>query len=236
MYEFTSRVRYSEIQPDGTMSLGAMLTRMQDCSVFHSDSIGRGPECWLESGFGWLIISWQVKIHSRPVFGTPITTRTWSYRFRGIEGDRIFTIRDDEGRTLAEANSRWIYFNRVTQKPARVPAVEIEGFGEEEPLADFSYSNRKIRLPEAEPVVQEAMHIQPINIDTNGHVNNLVYIDMAVAYLPADFEVGELRVQYLRQAMLGDVLVPKCYAQGESYFVSLENGGGEICAIVEFMR
>ena len=54
MYEFTSKVRYSEITPDGCMTLAALTTRMQDCSVFHSEAIGRGPECWLKEDAGWI--------------------------------------------------------------------------------------------------------------------------------------------------------------------------------------
>ena len=236
MYEFTSRVRYSEILPDGRMSLSAMLTRMQDCSVFHSESIGRGPECWLSSGFGWLIICWQVRIYGQPMFATRVTTRTWSYRFRGIEGDRNFVIEDDSGKVLAEADSRWVYFNRRTQKPTRVPSEEMEGFGQEEPLKDFPYTSRKILIPDKEPVIQAPLQIQPMNIDTNGHVNNLAYIDMAIPYLPADFTVRELRVQYLRQSMLGDVLIPKCCQDGPDFFVSLTLEDGSTCAVVKFSR
>ena len=235
MYEFTSRVRYSEIKPDGKMSLTALITRMQDCSVFHSESIGRGPETWIAGGQGWMIISWQILIHSIPAFGVPITTKTWAYRFRGIEGDRNFTILDPEGNILAEANSRWIYFDLRAQKPMRVPEEEMNGFGSEEPLDSFVYSPRRIFLPKTEPVSYEPLRVQPMSIDTNGHVNNLAYIDMAIPYLPDSFHVKELRVQYNHQAHLKDLLIPKVYTAEDGICIALGLDTGEVCAIAQFL-
>ena len=76
-YEFTSRVRYSEIAPDGAMTLPAIVSRMQDCSVFHSDAVGRGPAFWLTDERGWIIVSWQIVFRGTPHFGEALTTRTW---------------------------------------------------------------------------------------------------------------------------------------------------------------
>ncbi len=235
MYEFTSRVRYSEIRPDGTMSVGSLIRRMQDCSVFHSESIGRGPEFWLESGYGWMIVSWQIALHAMPRFGMPVTTKTWSYRFRGIEGDRNFVVLDEDGRLLAEANSIWIYFDLNAQKPIRVPDEEMNGFGVEEPLSSFSNTKRKIALPPVWDEEMEPLHVQPMNIDTNGHVNNLVYIEMALEYVPADFFVREIRVQYLAQARMGDAIIPRCFRDESRLLVALGAPGGENYAVAEFL-
>ena len=44
MYEFESRVRYSEIGHRGTMTLPALINYFQDCSTFHSEEVGLGME------------------------------------------------------------------------------------------------------------------------------------------------------------------------------------------------
>ena len=85
MYEFTSRVRYSEIGSDYHMKLSSLIARMQDCCVFHSSHVGFGPDIWISSRCAWLVLAWQVRIHSLHVFETPVTTRTWAYSFRGFE-------------------------------------------------------------------------------------------------------------------------------------------------------
>ena len=44
MYEFDSRVRYSEIDHTGNMTLPALINYFQDCSTFQSEDIGLGTE------------------------------------------------------------------------------------------------------------------------------------------------------------------------------------------------
>ena len=43
-YEFEGRVRYSEIDHRGTMTLPALINYFQDCSTFHSEAVGLGME------------------------------------------------------------------------------------------------------------------------------------------------------------------------------------------------
>lgn len=43
-YEFESKVRYSEIDHRGTMTLPALINYFQDCSTFQSEEIGYGME------------------------------------------------------------------------------------------------------------------------------------------------------------------------------------------------
>ena len=44
MYTFDSRVRYSEIDHTGNMTLPALINYFQDCSTFQSEDIGLGTE------------------------------------------------------------------------------------------------------------------------------------------------------------------------------------------------
>ena len=43
-YEFEARVRYSEIGHRGTMTIPALINYFQDCSTFHSETVGLGME------------------------------------------------------------------------------------------------------------------------------------------------------------------------------------------------
>ena len=49
-----------------------------------------------------------------------------------------------------------------------------------------------------------------------------------------DFTIRQLRVEYKRQALLGDQIIPYLAAEGERYVVSLNNPDGQPYAIVEF--
>ena len=44
-------------------------------------------------------------------------------------------------------------------------------------------------------------------IDSNHHMNNEKYVMLAQQLLPNDFEISELRVEYRKEAKLGDTVI-----------------------------
>ena len=61
MYSFESKVRYSEVGEDTRMTLYSVLNYFQDCSVFHSESVGRGTAVQGELGRAWVLTGWQIE-------------------------------------------------------------------------------------------------------------------------------------------------------------------------------
>jgi len=233
-YEFTSRVRYSEIGPDGRLTLSGLVNYLQDCAVFHSESIGYGPEVWARRQASWIITSWQIVINEFPKLAEEVTTKTWSYFLAGMEGRRNFTIRGSDGRLIAYVDSKWFFFDMQKQRPVHIPQAEIDGYGIEEKL-EMESAPRRILLPE-DCAVRRTFKVRPTHLDTNRHVNNEQYISMAAGYLPLGFVTHELRVIYHRQAKLGDIICPKVGRTGKGYVVSLDNEEGIPYAIAEFIQ
>ena len=99
----------------------------------------------------------------------------------------------------------------------------------------MDYAPRKIKLPE-DMIPQEAFVVQKHHLDTNHHVNNCQYICMAEDFLPADFEIYQMRAEYKMQAKLGDAICPKVKTEAEKIVVSLDDTEGKPYAIVEFQH
>ena len=148
MYQFDSRVRYSETDEEGRLSLTGILNYFQDCSTFQSEDLGMGVRYLTEHGRAWWLTSWQIVIDRYPVLGEKIVISTWPYDFKGIYGYRNFTLQDQEGGYLARAASVWFFFDTVRQKPARITPEDIRGYGEAQPRLTMDYASRKIALPE----------------------------------------------------------------------------------------
>lgn len=55
IYTFDSRVRYSEVDHQGTLTLPAMMNYLQDCSTFQSEDIGVGLSALRERKRAWLL-------------------------------------------------------------------------------------------------------------------------------------------------------------------------------------
>lgn len=77
----------------------------------------------------------------------------------------------------------------------------------------------------AEPVTAARHHI-----DTNQHVNNAQYVEIARELLPEKFTIRELRTEYKKAAVLGDVMYPKIGKTAEGYVVSLQDAAGNVFA------
>ncbi|MEE3420530.1 MAG: acyl-ACP thioesterase domain-containing protein [Lachnospiraceae bacterium] len=236
MYEYTSRVRYSEIDPDLHMTPSAVIARLEDGAVFHSE-VSRMPMlAQADMKEAWMVISWQVVFSRWPRFNQKITTRTWTCHFHGFEGCRDYTMTDEEGDVLVTATSRWCYMDLVGQHPMRVPQSVADNFGLEDPL-DMERAPRRIALPkDVEPEAGEGVRMTVSSLDNNGHVNNLEYVRIALGYFGQPIErLREMRVEYRTQAHLGDLLTPLVYKKENSVYVSLVNEEQTSCAIVRFM-
>ena len=104
MYHFDSRVRYSETDEQGQLSLTGILNYFQDCSTFQSEDLGMGVGYLKEHGRAWWLTSWQIVIDRYPSLGEEITVSTWPYDFKGLYGYRNFAITGSDGRYAARAN------------------------------------------------------------------------------------------------------------------------------------
>jgi len=73
-------------------------------------------------------------------------------------------------------------------------------------------------------------------LDTNNHVNNGKYITMALEYLPEAFETYELRAEYKKSAVYGDMIYPQVKLDGDTFYVALCDEEGNIYAGVAFRK
>ena len=61
-------------------------------------------------------------------------------------------------------------------------------------------------------------------------MNNAQYVDIARELLPEKFTIRELRIEYKKAAVLGDVMYPKIGKTAEGYVVSLQDAAGNVFA------
>ena len=131
MYQFESRVRYSEVDSERHLTLPAVMDYLQDCCTFQSEDMNIGVEYLAEQKQAWVLSSWEIKIRRYPVMGEKICVETWPYAFKGFYGYRNFRITNGRGEELVLANSVWVYMDMERMRPMRIPekvAVPVAGF------------------------------------------------------------------------------------------------------------
>ena len=147
---------------------------------------------------------------------------------------RNFCMETEDGERIAYANTYWTYINAENGLPVKLTERDTAGYEMEEKL-DMDYAPRKIILP-GEYEQQEAFAVQKHHLDTNHHVNNCQYVQMAMDYLPENFKIHQMRAEYKQQARLNDVICPARAVDENKTTVLLNDQKGEPYAVVEFKK
>lgn len=234
MYQFESRIRYSEVDADCRLTLSALMNYFQDCSSFHSESLGLGVEYLAQHHVTWMLSSWQICLNELPKLTDPVVIQTWPYEMKAFYGYRNFSMNRPDGSRLAYANSIWVLIDTDTGRPVKVPQEVIEAYGRDEQLP-MECSERKIPLPDG-LMVQGDLVVPSHFIDSNHHMNNEKYVVIALEYVDRDFPIGEIRVEYKKEAKLGDHVLVAVDKTAERITVALEDESGKPYAVIAFLR
>lgn len=210
MYTWETRIRYSEVDAQGLLRLPSVVDYFQDCSTFQSEDVGYGVK-WLASGHRvWVVNAWQIEITRRPMIGDRVIVGTNPYEIRGFLGLRNFFMQDQDGEMLIMANSVWSFLDLDKGTMERAPQEMADAYGLGEKL-DMTYLPRKIPFPSEGSLEEKpAIEVLTAHLDTNHHVNNgqFVHIALDTAFGDTLPDVSRLRVEYKKQAHLGDVFHP----------------------------
>lgn len=232
MYQYQTRIRYSELDESGHLKPEALLDYFQDCSTFQSEDLGIGIGYLKERNMVWVLSSWQIVAERYPLLGETVTVGTQPYEFRSFMGFRNFVMEDEAGNRIAYANSLFSLIDIETAHPMRPTEEMLEKYvlGEKIPM---DYAPRKIAIPDG-AVKGEEILILPHHLDVNHHVNNGQYVRIAMDCVPKGLKIHQLRVEYKKQVRLHEVLVPYvARTKTGAYVVALKNREDEVCCVVE---
>lgn len=230
-FEFATRIRYSEIAHDGLMTLPALIDLFQDCSIFHSEEIGFGPERLKRERKAWVLTHWHLVIDRYPRLGEQVTAGTFASGFKTVSATRNFYLRDAAGSLVARAHSTWGFIDLAAGKPVRPSAEHVAAYQIGTPL-EMPEESRKIALPN-EFEACKPFAVRRDLIDTNEHVNNSQYVRIALGALPCELRPRQARVDYRRSAVMGDIIQPRIAQEADRTVVVLAEADGVPYGVVE---
>lgn len=234
MFTFQSKVRYSELDEEGKLSIPSVVNYFQDCSTFQSESLGVGIEYLEKSKKIWMLSHWHILLENEARLCDEIEIGTWAYDFDKTFGYRNFVIRQGDKR-IASASSKWVLYGVEEGRPLKITEEDASMYKKELQL-EMETKDVRLRIgkemEERDPFVVRHYHI-----DTNGHVNNGKYIQMAMEFLPEDFKIREIVVEYKNQAACGATILPCVYEQNGWFVVALLEQQSRKCyALIGFQK
>lgn len=186
-------------------SIFSMLRFFEDIAMHQSEGRGIGLDYYEQQGVAWMLTQYDVSIHHAATLCSTVMVRTRPLAFRGMLATRSFAIYDEQDRCCVEAMSHWVFMDTRRRRPQRIPREMFNGYGIDRESADLV-------LPPALPLVTEAMDereftVRLSDIDLNGHVNNIHYVEWALEALPERLRregmLKEILVQFRRETHYG---------------------------------
>lgn len=239
IFTYNYKIKYSDVGRDNKLTLKALTNILQESAISHSDQAGYGVNNISNTHLAWLLLNWKVKIFIHPHCNEELIVKTWPRTFDRLYSYRDFEVYDKESNLVAIASSKWFPIDTETKRIRKITPEISEAYGEPvtNSVFDEPFKN-KITVPE-DLKLNFTYTTQRRDIDTNGHVNNLNYIDYALETLDEDIfnntTFTNLEIVYKKEIKLKENI--KCYYTFEDnkHIVTIKSeDDSTIHAIVKF--
>ena len=233
MYTWDTRVLYSQLGPEGRLSLPALLDLFQDIATLHAEDFGCGLDTMIANHRAWLLSRWRVRLGTLPRSAQRVQVCTQAYESRLALNRRCFFLRDEAGETLATGDSLWTLVDSQTGTPISAATV-VEPYLEPGKGPDLGDLPRRVAAPK-DVLPGADFAITDDLLDTNHHVNNVRSVSLALRFVPADVAFSALAVDYHRPLLPGQMVTPRTASTQNGFAVAL-CVGDQICVSAEFIR
>ena len=201
-FQISFPVRYQDTDPRLRVTPTALVGVMQEAAILHSEAVGRGIDYLSSRHLSWMIVQTRAKIQKPPLWRTRVKVSTWPSEMGRLLSRREFILSDEEEQPFLVATTLWAFMNTQKRRVTRVPAEVGSAYAVLEERALDGPFRRPAHC--ANPELEKSFVIRRWEIDFNGHVNNLRYLDWMLETLPDDIWEGyyicELNIRYQKEA------------------------------------
>ena len=162
--------------------------------------------------YTWVLSRLAIEMNDMPRVYDEIGVSTWVESIYRLFTNRNFSVVGTDGTVYGYARSIWAMIDYETRQPAQLEQMEGEVFQQflipEEPCPIESQG--RVRPLHDEDFVK-AHHAKYSDIDMNGHVNSIKYIEHIMDLFPFEAYQGgrnlhRLEIAYMAESYYGDLL------------------------------
>lgn len=193
----------------GKLTMGVLGNHLLNCAGLHAAERGFGMAVLNENHYTWVLSRLAIEMNEFPKQYEPFTIETWVENVYRLFTDRNFAILSQDGKPLGYARSVWAMISIEDRKPADL--ITLHGGH----ITDYVESRDcpiakpgRVKITEKEPIAE---HIAKYcDIDVNGHVNSIKYIEHVLNLFPLDFyrehAIRRFEIAYVAESYFGDKL------------------------------
>ncbi len=228
--------RISEYAKDGKLALNSIIGILEDAGSKHSASVNDNI---IESGLNgvsWILVEWNVIIHSLPDSNEKLYVDTWAISKKPeLITRREFEVKDKDGNVYINACEKLVLQDFNNGKLLKItPEMMTDYKPEEDVHYDFDFS--KLREP-ANYDSKKNLAVRITDIDFNEHVHNTYYLDYALDAIEGyeSQKVSGFRIVYKKPLVYGDCATLKTLNNQDAYTVGIYKDDA-LCTLVEIKK
>jgi acyl-ACP thioesterase len=205
----------------------SILRYMQEMAVLHAEKLGLGFDDMMKENRAWVLTQLLLHIERYPHFHENITIITWSNGPDGRFALRDFEIYDEKDRRIGAASSTWLVVDIGEKTICR---LDNYFGGYDYKNITYALDRKPARIkPFDEADKKREVFTRYSDLDMNGHVNNVRYVDHVLDIFPRSFrmekDIAEIEMNFLKEAREHEELINllRIEKEGQEYLHCLFN-------------
>lgn len=197
---------------------------LEDIATMHSHIARNDMSFISEFNQTWVLIEWVIEVIRRPKYSDVLEVSTWTRKEKSRYALRDFEI-ECGGEVCAVASSKWLVVDIDTRKIVRLTDEFTRRYQpEDRAVLDISGLSRINLRDDYDRQVD--IQIRKTDIDMNGHVHNLVFLDYLGEVRKFNETDSFMRITYRKEIRYEDkVTVKRVTVDGTTSYAILGEDG-----------
>lgn len=217
---------------NGRLTMGVLGNHLLNCAGFHASERGFGIATLNEDNYTWVLSRLAIELEEMPYQYEDFSVQTWVENVYRLFTDRNFSVTDKDGKKIGYARSVWAMINLNTRKPADL--LTLHGGSIVDYICDEHCPIDKpsrIKVAATEPAA--TITAKYSDIDINGHVNSIRYIEHILDLFPIELyktkHIRRFEMAYVAESYYGDRLSFFMEEVSENeYHIEVKKNEGEV--------
>lgn len=217
---------------NGRLTMGVLGNHLLNCAGFHASERGFGIATLNEDNYTWVLSRLAIELDEMPYQYEDFSVQTWVENVYRLFTDRNFSVIDKDGKKIGYARSVWAMINLNTRKPADLLTLHGGGIVDyvcDEPCPIDKPSRIKVAATEPAATITAKYS----DIDINGHVNSIRYIEHILDLFPIELykakHIRRFEMAYVAESYYGDRLSFFMEEVSENeYHIEVKKNEGEV--------
>jgi len=183
LWQATYPVRSFEVDARGRLSVSAICNFLQDAAGCHAQALGVSIDRLRPLHLTWVLIRMRLELDGDLAWQDRMTIHTWPAHQERLISQRDFLLYDGDGRAVGRCVTNWVVMDLQRWRPQRLSVLPEPLPMPDRPRA-LAALPAKLDAPEAVDH-EQAFRVGDRDLDRNGHVNNVRYVEWALETVPA---------------------------------------------------